>query len=383
MTVAPIKTTQLNLPPGMIDFGAGQPSPALLPMAPLKKAAENRLSRNDVSLLAYGAEQGGGYFRSTLAQFLGEHYQLQVDFDTLLITAGASQGLDLICTLFTHPGDTIFVEEPSYFLALRIFADHGLDIVSLPMDEKGLIIEALEEKLSQHTPAFLYTVPTFHNPSSITLSAARREQLVQLSQMHNFLIIADEVYHLLAYTATPPPPLAGYIDTGSVLSLGSFSKIMAPGLRLGWIQAGRKLMDRFIGCGLLDSGGGLNPFTSAVVCSAIDLGLQQNQLTILKDVYRQRKIALSNFLREHFPDSVRFTEPDGGFFFWLNFPDAVDTKKIVAKARKSKVGYLPGEKFSSRKGLKNYARLSFSYFEIPQLEEGVKRLARVFKKYMN
>ncbi len=380
--MAPIQTTQLNLPPGMIDFGAGRPSPALLPLAPLKKATENRLSRNDVSLLAYGAEQGDGHFRSTLAQFLGKHYQLHVDFDTLLITTGASQGLDLICTLFTRPGDTIFVEEPSYFLALRIFADHGLDIVSLPMDEKGLIIEALEEKLSQHTPAFLYTVPTFHNPSSVTLSAVRREQLVQLSQKHSFLIIADEVYHLLAYTATPPPPLAGYIDTGLVLSLGSFSKIMAPGLRLGWIQAGRKLMNRFIGCGLLDSGGGLNPFTSAVVCSAIELGLQQTQLTTLITTYTERKVALSNALKEYLPDTVRFIEPGGGFFIWLVFPEGVDTEQMRFEARRKNVGYLPGVKFSSGRKLKNCARLSFSYFDVPQLEEGARRLALVIKKHM-
>jgi DNA-binding transcriptional MocR family regulator len=383
MNMAPLQITQLNLPPEMLDFGVGQPSPALLPLDLMREAVVNRLSRNDVSFLAYGTEQGDGYFRRALAQFLVEQYKMKLNLEDLFITTGASQALDLISTLFTRPGDTIFVEEPSYFLALRIFADHGLNIISIPLDDEGLIIEAVEEKLSQHSPIFLYTIPTFHNPSGVTLSAARRKQLVELSQKYNFLIIADEVYHLLAYTAAPPPPLASCVETGSVLSLGSFSKIMAPGLRLGWIQAGQELMDRLIGCGLLESGGGLNPFTSAAACSAIELGLQDRQLTILKDVYRQRKVTLSNALTKHLPAAFHFTEPEGGFFIWLGFPNGIDTQIMLAKARRNNVGYLPGAKFSSRQGLKNYARLSFSYFDIPDLEEGVRRLARVIKEYVN
>ena len=132
----------------------------------------------------------------------------------------------------------------------------------------------MEENLTQHNPAFLYTIPTFHNPSSITLSAARRERLVQLSQEHNLLIVADEVYHLLTYDTVPPQPLANYADTGTILSIGSFSKILAPGLRLGWVQANQALRHRLVRSGLLESGGGLNPFTSKLVQSALELGLQ-------------------------------------------------------------------------------------------------------------
>jgi len=375
---------QLNLPPEMIDFGVGQPGPALLPLPLLRKAAENRLDGNDAPFLAYGAEQGDGYFRAALAAFLAEHYHIPVGTDQLFVTAGASMGLDLLCTLFARPGDTIFVEEPSYFLALRIFADHHLKIVSLPMDENGLIIQAVEEKLSQHKPVFLYTVPTFHNPSSITLTADRRKQLVELSRKYDFLIIADEVYHLLNFAAAPPPPpMAKYIASDTVLSLGSFSKIMAPGLRLGWIQTGPRLLNLIIGCGLLESGGGLNPFTSALICSAIEMGLQHDQLTTLKTTYTKRKIALSHALEKHLPGSVRFAEPDGGFFIWLVFPEGLDSGAILAEARRNNVGYLPGVKFSSRRGLINCARLSFSYFDIPQLEEGAQRLAGVIKTYMN
>ena len=373
---------QLILPPEMIDFGAGQPSPALLPLALLRKAAANRLDGKDAPFLAYGTNQGDGYFRAALADFLAEHYHAAVDAGQLFVTAGASMGLDLLCTLFAKPGDTIFVEEPSYFLALRIFADHHLKIISLPMDAGGLIIEALEEKLTRHRPVFLYTIPTFHNPSSVTLGADRREQLVDLSRKYNFLIIADEVYHLLNYASEIPLPMASFIDSDTVFSLGSFSKILAPGLRLGWIQTGPQLLKRIIGCGLLDSGGGLNPFTSALVRSAIEMGLQQIQLTHFKTTYNERKGALSNALKEYLPDTVRFNEPDGGFFIWLVFPEGVDTEQMRVEARRKNVGYLPGVKFSSRNGLKNCARLSFSYFDIPQLEEGAKRLASLFKAHL-
>ena len=377
-----IRIAQLNLPPGMIDFGAGQPSPALLPLTLLRKAAANRLGGKEAPFLAYGTNQGDGYFRAALADFLGKHYHTPVDSDQLLVTSGASMGLDLICTLFAKPGDTIFVEEPSYFLALRIFADHHLKIISLPMDSGGLNIEALEEKLIRHSPVFLYTIPTFHNPSSITLRADRRQQLVEISRKHNFLIIADEVYHLLNYGPELPPPVASFIDSNTVLSLGSFSKILAPGLRLGWIQTGPRLLKQIVDCGLLDSGGGLNPFTSAVVRSAIEMGSQQSQLETLRGTYTERKGALCNALKECLPESVRFIEPDGGFFIWLVFPENVDTKRMLIEARQKNVGFLPGVKFSSRSGLNNYARLSFSYFDVPELQEGARRLAEVFNSHL-
>jgi DNA-binding transcriptional MocR family regulator len=297
----------------------------------------------------------------------------------LFVTTGASQGLDLICTLFTQPGDTIFVEEPTYFLALRIFTDHHLNIVSIPIDDNGLVVEALEEKLAEYRPVFLYTIPTFHNPGGVTLSAARRERLVRLSEQHDFLIVADEVYHLLAYTAMPPPPLPSYDERGTVLSLGSFSKIMAPGLRLGWIQAKPLRLERLVGCGLVDSGGGLNPFTAGLVRSALELGIQQEQLIRLKNTYRQGTAVLSQALREHIP-SFKFIEPQGGFFVWGQLPEEVNTEALLPIARRYQVGFQPGLKFSSRQGLRNYVRLSFAYYDEEELREGVQRLARVISR---
>ncbi len=371
-------TTQVNPPPDMIDFGIGQPRPDLLPLELLKKAAAQRLGSGDAAYLAYGRGQGDDFFRRALAAFLSREYGLPVATDDLFITAGASQGLDMVCTLFSSPGDTIFVEEPSYFLALRIFADHGLKIVSLPMDEEGLIIEGLEAKIVRHRPVFLYTIPTFHNPSSATLSAGRRQELVRLSSWHNLLLVADEVYHLLSFSEAPPAPLAGDIETAPVISLGSFSKIMAPGLRLGWIMAAKALMKRLTGCGLVDSGGGLNPFTSGIVRSAIESGFLEEQLIRLRSAYQGNELALTRALRDHLSPRADFVAPRGGFFIWLKFGQAVDTEKMLAKARSEKVGYLPGIRTSSQGGLHNFARLSFAYYDEKRLVNGVARLAKVF-----
>jgi len=377
-----IITSNFDIPPDRIDLSIGQPGTSLLPLAALAQAAEHCLTQDNSYILAYGAEQGNWYFHHALAGFLSEQYKLSVDPDYLFTTTGISQGLDFICRLFTRPGDTIFVEKPTYSLALGIFADCRLNLVGLPMDENGVVIEAIEEELAHQTPAFFYTIPTFHNPTGCTLSAARRKKLVQLSREHNFLIVADEVYQLLAYSGTPPPSMAKYTDSATVLSLGSFSKILAPGLRLGWIQTHPDLMKSLTTNGLVYSGGGLNPFTSAIVQSAFELGLQEKQLFHLQKVYWKRQNALNSALRENLNDSVSFVESGGGFFTWLQLPQRVDTEKLIPEAHQHDVSFAPGSFFSPRRDLKNYMRLSFAYYEEPELVVGAKRLAAVINRQL-
>ncbi|HZD10754.1 MAG TPA: PLP-dependent aminotransferase family protein, partial [Candidatus Binatia bacterium] len=218
-----LRTTQLDLDSNIIDLGIGQPGFDLLPLDLIRDAAERRLSQGDRAFLNYGYEQGDGRFRQLLAQFLQRHTASEVLPENLMITCGASQGLDMICTHFARSGDTIFVEEPSYFLALRIFADRGLNVVGVPTDAQGLRLDALQELLARQQPAFLYTVPTFQNPSGVTLPAVRRSELLRLAQEHNFFVVADEVYQLLDYSASPPPPMAHFGGEERLLSLGSFS----------------------------------------------------------------------------------------------------------------------------------------------------------------
>ena len=373
----PILTTQINLEPDVIDLGIGQPQLQVLPLELIRKTATEQLAQNDPSFLQYGIEQGDGFFRLALAGFLKRGYGIPVAADDLFITAGASQGLDLLATLLAASGDTVLVEEPSYFLALHILADHGLNVVGVPTDAQGLDVDALAEELKRRRPAFLYTIPTFQNPTTAVLPAERRERLAELSRAYDFPIVADEVYHFLNFGPPPPPPLAAYIDRGNIISLGSFSKILAPGLRLGWIQAARPLIARLVTSGLLDSGGGLNPFASALVRPALEGTGEQEYLTRLRAIYRERAAAMSAALTRELGGPVEFQEPQGGFFFWLKLPATMDAARWLPLAARHKVGYRPGVKFSSRNGLHNYLRLSFTYYDVPQLEEGIVRLGRV------
>ena len=370
-----MQTVQVEFRTDFIDLGVGQPAFSLLPTHVIKQAADHRLSHDAAAYLQYGAEQGDGYFREVLAQFLSDGYGFSVRPDRLFVSSGASQALDLICTLFVRPGAVVCVEEPSYFLALNILADHQLRVVSLPTDGHGLIVDGLEERLAQLHPTMLYLIPAFQNPTGVTLPRERRERLVELSHQYDFLIVADEVYHFLHYGVTPPPSFGAYIDGGHVLALGSFSKILAPGLRLGWVQAEAKLVQRMVLSGLLDSGGGLNPFTSGLVRSVLELDLQWPYLAELRATYQQRIAAMTDALQRYLPDAV-YAVPQGGYFFWLRLPDGLDAEALLPRADELKVGYRPGIRFSSQGGLRDYVRLSFAFYDTATLVEGVRRLGQ-------
>jgi DNA-binding transcriptional MocR family regulator len=366
---------QTDVPSGNIDLGSGNPSLELLPIEILERASANYFSAGDRRTLQYGAERGNGYFLAALAEFLSTNLHFDVPMSTLLATNGASAALDLLCTLYTKPGDLIFVEEPTYFLARRIFADHHLQVEPISMDKDGLYVNQLEEKLSQALAKFIYTIPTFHNPANVTLAQDRRERLVNLAHQNNFLIIADEVYQFLAYDMSPPKPLASFANqVEQVISINSFSKILAPGLRLGWIQAHPKVIEQLAECGLLDSGGGLNPFTSGIAYYLIQAGDLAENITKLKGVYQKRLATMNEALAQNLPEAD-YLIPQGGYYFWVRLP-GLDTSQLRVTAQKSGIDFRPGTLFSSQIGLKDYLRLSFSYYNAPQIEMGVKKLAK-------
>jgi 2-aminoadipate transaminase len=374
-----LQTSQFYVPPGFIDLGLGDPQFALLPLDLLRRSAEERFAAGDPAFLQYGAKQGDGYFRRSLAEFLGRSYGSPVQAENLFVTAGASMGLHLICSLFTSPGDTIFVEEPTYFFALRIFADHGLNLVPIRTDEQGMDVEDLGQKLAAHRPKFLYIIPTFQNPTGHTLPLARRLRLMDLSKAHNLLVVADEVYHCLNYTDLPPQPLAASINSAPIIAIGSFSKILAPGLRLGWIQAGEDTIDRFVNYGLLDSGGGMNPFTSAMVRGLIESGGLDKNIAKLKDTYRARLQVMDAALRRHLP-GFTYTVPRGGYFFWLRLPDGINANELQRRAEAARVGFRAGALFSSQGGMQEYIRLCFVFYEEAEIEEGILRLMKCLKE---
>lgn len=368
-------------PPGVINLGIGQPSADLLPVDLIRAASEDFFKVAQPQELNYGEKQGDVRFRESLADFLSLKYGSDVRPESLLLTCGNSQALDFICERFTQPGDTVFVEEPAYFLAFQIFRDHGLKIVPISMDQDGLIIEALEQALESSKPALLYTIPSFSNPGGQTLSASRRERLVDLSREHEFVIAADEVYQMLPYFGEVPPALGTMIDRGNVISMGTFSKIMAPGLRLGWIQAPQQLMHVALESGWVNSGGSVNHFSSHIVRHAIDMGLQEAFIDQLCDSYRKRVTSMEESLQEHLSEYADWTRPDGGYFFWLELKGNIDATALRIRAFEHGVGFQPGEVFSSTGNFKNFIRLSFAHYNEAEIREGVGRLSTYLKQY--
>lgn len=374
--------TQINPPSDLIDLGMGNPDLDLLPLKILQESAEDFFSKEDSRYLQYGLEQGDSYFRSALARFLSNAYEHPVDPEMLFVTSGASSALDLLCTLLTQPGDTIFVEEPSYFLALRIFSDHGLRAVPISMDDEGLLIDELDEKLAEHKPKFLYTIPAFQNPSGITQSTTRRNLLVERARGNKFYVVADEAYQFLPLAQMRPASFAGYTrEYEQVISVNSFSKILAPGLRLGWIQAHPSVIQRLAASGLLESGGGMNPYTSALVRELIENGNLDANISRLRNEYGRRLRAVDDALQAHLA-AAEYVLPDGGFFFWVRLP-GIDASDLRRKARDFNVDFRQGLLFSSQSGLNEYLRLSFCFYKPDEIEEGIVRLAKCIDNNFN
>ncbi len=382
MAEAVLPSLLISIPDGVIDLGWGHPSPHLHPTAMLRRATEIALADDTPIPLQYGATQGYGPLLHSLAAFLSaqESYASPVSPDELFLTAGASQAIDHATTLFTSTGDTVFVEEPTYYLIQSIFEDHGLNVVGVPTDNNGLRIDALEAMLESPDtphPGMLYMIPTYQNPSGSVLPSDRRRKLVELAQQHNFLVLADEVYNLLHYGAPPPPPIASFDDSpgGCAISLGSFSKILGPGLRTGWLQARPAIVRRFANAGLTISGGGLNHFTSTLVHAVLEHGMLQENIAVLRRTYAQRVVAMTEALRKHLGDAIDFTAPGGGYFFWLTFTDGTNTDALLPIAHEHGVNYRPGTAFSASGAFTSAIRLAFALYESDMLAEGVRRLA--------
>ena len=365
-------------PPGTINLGVGQPSADLLPVDLVGKASAAFHADAHPFELNYGVLQGDARFLASLAGFLTDQYGAAVDPDTLFVSGGNSQALDLVSLTFAQPGDTVFVEEPSYYLAFQIFRDHGLKILSIPMDEDGIVVAELERALEQHKPAFLYTIPSYQNPAGHCLSLARRKNIVELAKEHDFLIVADEVYQLLYYDETPPPAFGTMVDSGAVLSLGSFSKILAPAMRLGWIQTSPALRKQLLENGFVVSGGSINHISSHIVRHAIDLGLLDRHVVHLRKIYGRRVETMDQALRKEFASLAKWRKPGGGYFFWLEFAEGTNTTPLRQQAAQLETGFQAGATFSGNGGLSNFLRLSFAHYAEDQIEEGIRRMRPLF-----
>jgi DNA-binding transcriptional MocR family regulator len=368
-------------PPGHINFGVGQPSADLLPVQLIEQASADFLRAAQPFEFNYGERQGDRRFRESLAAFLSRHYGLPALSESLLVTAGNSQALAFVATQLTRPGDTVFVEEPSYFLAFNILRDHGVKLVGIPVDENGMIIEQLEAELQAHKPSLVYTIPSYHNPTGRCMSTARRHRLVELSLEHGFVVAADEVYQLLHYYEPPPVAFGSLAEQqggdGSIVSMGSFSKILAPGLRLGWIQTSEPLLQRLMANGVVSSGGSLSHFSSQVVRHAIDLGLQDQHLEHLRKTYRERVEAMDRALHKHLGHLAHWHKPEGGYFFWLEMPEDFDAAAMRILAPNFKTGFQAGSISSTKGQFSNCIRLSFAHYNEEQICDGICRVAEL------
>ncbi|MXZ90751.1 MAG: PLP-dependent aminotransferase family protein [Chloroflexi bacterium] len=381
---SPLPSLLISIPHGVIDLGWGHPSPRLHPAEILATATQSALAQQSVVPLQYGAVQGFGPLLESLAAYLSgqEAYAGQVSPASLFLTAGASQAIDLATTLFARPGDTVLVEEPTYYLIEQIFVDHGLNVVGVPTDADGLDTDALADLLAAGDvprPRLLYTIPTYQNPNGSVLTLPRRRRLIELARQYGFIVLADEVYQLLHYGPPPPPPLAMLDDSpnGCVISLGSFSKILSPGLRLGWVHAVPDVIRRFVDSGVAASGGGLNHFAATLAHAALELDLLPENVAQLRRVYGQRHDDLARILRSELDDAVDFTPPGGGYFYWLTLRHGINTDTLLPLAREAGVSYRPGTAFSSAGSFTDSLRVSFSLYETDQLAEGIRRLASV------
>jgi DNA-binding transcriptional MocR family regulator len=365
---------------GTINFSVGQPSADLLPLRLLATGCERFFADAAPFDLNYGQRQGDARFRTALARFLGSAEGRSVDPEALMLTGGISQALDFVCGRFARPGDVAFVEEPSYPYSFQIFRDHGLEVVGIPMDGAGMDMAAFERALAATRPRLVYTIPAFHNPTGQVMERGKRARLAALSREHDFVLVADEVYQHLYHGEPPPPSFGTLIGAGNVLALGTFSKILAPGLRLGWIEASPGPLATLLASGALVSGGNFNHFTSHVVRKLMEGGELAAFVASLRARYAERAQAMDAALRKHLAGVARWQKPGGGYFFWLELPEGANVPALEARARAAGTGFLPGSFCSTGGGLVHCMRLSFAHYSVADIHEGVARLARAFGK---
>ncbi len=367
---------QTESPPGLVNLAIGQPSPALLPLEAIRDGAVRGLGTGrDPLVLQYGRIEGYDEFRRALAGFLSARYGTPVGPDELLVSAGNSTALTLACQVFGRPGGSVVCEDPTYFLAAGMLRAAGAELVPIPVDEGGLRTDALADRLAGGLrPDLAYVIPSFQNPTGVGLAAGRAERLLELADEFDFVVVADEPYPLLHFAAVGPGTIASKDrGRGRVVSLGSFSKILAPGLRLGWFQGSPALIERLSGHGALASGGGLNPVVAAVVEPLVRDGFLGAHVDRLRAVYSERAAALSSALRAELP-GVAFAEPEGGYFLWLDLGPGADATALRARSDERGVRFLPGARCALARGLSRFARLSFAFHEAGELREGVRRL---------
>ena len=369
----------------LVKFGVGQPSTKLLSLELLNKGLSFTSNIKNPLLLQYGDIPGYENFRKDLSNYLSKYYDANVNHKNLFVTNGVTDALSLFCSLFSNKNTIVYVEEPTYFLAINIFKnDYNFKIKTIPINKDGIDINilqnSLKEDIENYENILLYTIPTFHNPTSYNMSDENRKKLSKLVDFYNdkFYVIADEVYQMLYFDNKDKPNLPLCYYNSKIISLGSFSKILAPSLRLGWMQINdESIMKKFIDCGQLDSSGGKSPLIQSIVHGIIK---DSSHVEFCRNFLKERCDALSELVTNKLSEFVEFEKPNGGYFLWIKIKDPFKADDVLSLASKYKIQFVPGYKFSSYKKCENYMRLSFSYYDPEDFVIGIDRLNSLFNE---
>ena len=359
--------------PEIISFAGGLPAPELFPVAEVKAAADVVLTNNGAAALQYSESEGYRPLREWIATEVGLR-GFKASADDVLITNGSQQGLDLMGKLFLNPGDVVLTENPTYLAAIQAFQTFEAKFVPVPTDTDGLIPEALPELIRLHKPKFLYTIPNFQNPTGLTLSAPRRAALARIAAEHGLTILEDDPYGKLRYRGAEIPPVKHWDTTGRVIYASTFSKTIAPGLRIGWMVLPTSLFHSML---ILKQASDLH--TSSFDQRVAHVFLTQNDQTIhlekIRRAYGERYEVLDAALRADMPAGFTWTKPEGGMFLWVTGPEKLDAMELLQRAILQKVAFVPGRDFFPADAGKNYLRLNYSNSTPDRICEGVRRLA--------
>jgi 2-aminoadipate transaminase len=357
----------------MISFYAGFPDPASLPKHDIIEATRVALERDGEWALQYGATQGYPGLIDELLKKLARDQGIRAMSENVLITNGASQALSLIVDLLVNPGDVILSEAPTWMGAVNNFRAAGSDVREIPVDQDGIDITVLERELANIEAAgtrakLLYVIPNFQNPTGVTMTLERRKSVVALAQRYGVPVIEDDAYFDLRFSGETLPTLYELNDRGRVIYMGTFSKIMAAGMRLGWAIADAEIISRLAG---LKHEGGTSPFAGQVAAEFCSSGTLIEHADELKRLYRSRRDAMLSALKRDMPDGTSWTTPDGGFFIWVTLPAGVSASAILPRARDRNVEFLSGSGFFFHGAGDDAMRLSYSFADEQQIDEGI------------
>jgi 2-aminoadipate transaminase len=383
---------KLTEAPDIISFAGGLPAPEVFPVEEFRQAADTALQEYGARALQYGMTEGCLPLRKFIVQTMSR-YGIHAQEDNVLVTSGSQQALDLIGKILINPGDKILTETPTYLGALQAWRSYQARYVTVPIDQDGLQVDLLEEAL-RAGPKFMYVLPNFQNPGGVTLSLERRLELVQLADEHGVPIIEDDPYGQLRYSGEHLPPLVvldcdhlesraqdghGYC-TGNVIYTSTFSKTLAPGLRLGWIVAPVEVIQR---CVQAKQGMDLHTsnFTQLVAYELVKDGFLDRHIKLIRQVYAERRDVMLQAMERYFPQEVTWTRPAGGLFLWAWLPEEINAAELLKIAvERHKVAFVPGNSFHPDGTGHNTMRLNFSHARPELIEEGIRRLGLVLKE---